>query len=206
MSLAPAKSAAPKDSEPPSASEPPPTLANAPGTPPPTGTAISSSHKRTAKSNQKRIRGKNQYTKDRDENEESPARSVSRDIQRTAEDSHPKSPSSDTRQSSKSKSAAASKMTMLDMKRRVAAIMEFISRTQVDLAAEAAYQTSSSSGEASPEKASVDARSSAIGSSGALKGESADGSVTDKEFRDLTCVEMMDVLTRDMVKWQNHYT
>ncbi|KAJ4147729.1 hypothetical protein LMH87_002236 [Akanthomyces muscarius] len=206
MSLAPAKSAAPKDSEPPSASEPPPTLANAPGTPPPTGTAISSSHKRTSKSNQKRIRGKNQYTKDRDENEESPARSVSRDIQRTAEDSHPKSPSSDTRQSSKSKSAAASKMTMLDMKRRVAAIMEFISRTQVDLAAEAAYQTSSSSGEASPEKASVDARSSAKGSSGALKGESADDSVTDKEFRDLTCVEMMDVLTRDMVRWQYHYT
>lgn len=94
---------------------------------------------------------------------------------------------------------------MLDMRRRVAAIMEFISRTQVDLAAEAACQTSSSSGEASQEKASVDAESSAKGSGRALS-EFADGSVTDKEFRDLTCVEMMDVLTRDMVRWQNHYT
>ncbi|OAQ98163.1 hypothetical protein LLEC1_03584, partial [Akanthomyces lecanii] len=203
MPLAPAKSGETKDGEPPSAPEPPPTIVDAPGTPPSTGAAMSSSHKRTVKSNQKRVRGKNQYTKDRDEIEGSPARSMSRDIQRTAEDSHPKSPSSDTRQSSKSNKAAASKMTMLDMKRRVAAIMEFISRTQVDLAAEAACQTSSSSGRASPEKESM--KSSVKNSSGALDGF-ADDSVTDKAFRELTCVEMMDVLTRNMVRWQNHYT
>ncbi len=204
MPLNTAKQAVPKASEPSSASEPTPVITNAPGTPPSTGAAIGSSHKRTAKSNQKRIRGKNQYTKDRDENEESPARSVSRDIQRTAEESHPKSPSSDTRQSSKAKSAAVNKLTMLDMKRRVAAIMEFISRTQVDLAAEAACQTSSSSGEATPQKTSTDDASNFKDRSGVLD-QSAEGSVTDREFRDLTCVEMMDVLTRDMVKWQNHY-
>lgn len=196
---------APKPIEPPAASEPTPPIANTPGTPPPSTTAVGSSHKRTAKSNQKRIRGKNQYTKDRDENETSPARSVSRDIQRTVEESHPKSPASDTRQHSKTKSAAANRMTMLDMRRRVAAIMEFISRTQVDLAAEAACHSSSSSGEASPQKTPVDGGGNSKEQNG-ISSEVADGSVTDKEFRNLTCVEMMDVLTRDMVKWQNHFT
>ncbi|KAJ3498871.1 hypothetical protein NLG97_g785 [Lecanicillium saksenae] len=200
-----AKPTAPKINEPQSASETAPAITNPPGTPPPTSMAVGSSHKRTAKSNQKRIRGKNQYTKDRDENEESPARSVSRDIQRTAEESHPKSPSSDTRQHSKAKVAASNKMTMLDMKRRVAAIMEFISRTQVDLAAEAACQTSSSSGEASPQKTPLEDGITSKDHT-AIIGGITDGSVTDKEFRNLTCVEMMDVLTRDMVKWQNHYT
>lgn len=205
MPIATTKLEAPKASEPSSASEPTPTVANAPGTPPPTSVLIGSSHKRPAKFNQKRIRGKNQYTKDRDENEESPARSVSRDIQRTVEESQPKSPSSDTRQGSKAKATATSKMTMLDMKRRVAAIMEFISRTQLDLAAEAAYQMSSSSGEATPHNIPTDDESNAKKHAGVL-GETAEGSVTEKEFRNLTCVEMMDVLTRDMVKWQNHYT
>ncbi|KAF1735566.1 Histone deacetylase complex subunit CTI6 [Beauveria bassiana] len=203
--LATTKPVAPKASEASSASAPTPTVTtNAPGTPPPTSTTIGSSHKRTAKSQQKRIRGKNQYTKDREEVEESPARSESRDFQRTAEESHPKSPSSDTRQSSKIKPSAASKITMVDMKRRVAAIMEFISRTQVDLAAEAACQTNSSSGEASPQKVSMDNGDQAKGSGGL--DHTAEGSITDKEFRNLACVEMMDVLTRDMVKWQNHYT
>lgn len=200
--------AIPKISEPPSASEPATNPASAPGTPPPTNVIIGSSHKRTAKNNQKRMRGKNQYTKDREENEESPARSMSRDIQRTADESHPKSPSSETRQTSKVKAAISSKMTMLDMKRRVAAIMEFISRTQVDLAAEAAYHTSSCSGEASPQKTAPEddiKKLKDIHSNGALGGI-ADASPVEKDFRDLTCVEMMDVLTRDMVKWQTHYT
>jgi hypothetical protein len=97
----------------------------------------------------------------------------------------------------------SSKMTMLDMKRRVAAIMEFISRTQVDLAAEATFSNVSSSGDASPHH-------SVINDSGNLPGETSDaskfpGEVSEKDFKDLSCVEMMDVLTRDMVKWQNHY-
>ncbi|KAM3548298.1 hypothetical protein MY1884_009241 [Beauveria asiatica] len=203
--LATAKPVAAKASEASSASAPTPTVTtNAPGTPPPTSATIGSSHKRTAKSHQKRIRGKNQYTKDRDEAEESPARSVSRDVQRTAEESHPKSPSSDTRQNSKVKPSAGSKITMVDMKRRIAAILEFISRTQVDLAAEAACQPNSSSGEASPQKVSMDEGNNAKGAGGL--DHTAEGSITEKEFRALPCVEMMDVLTRDMVKWQNHYT
>lgn len=190
------------------ASEPAPITGIAPGTPPPTNMAIGSSHKRTAKSNQKRIRGKNQYTKDRDENDESPARSVSRDIQRAADDSTPKSPSTDSRHGSRVKHAASNKLTMLDMKRRVAAILEFISRTQVDLAAEAACQTSSSSGAASPQKPDSDQPDRNLNDmpESLILGDAADIPISDREFRDLNCIEMMDVLTRDMVKWQNHYT
>ncbi|KAM3426336.1 hypothetical protein MY4824_010018 [Beauveria thailandica] len=182
--LATAKPVAAKASETSSACAPTPTVTtNAPGTPPPTSATIGSSHKRTAKSHQKRIRGKNQYTKDRDEAEESPARSVSRDVQRTAEESHPKSPSGDTRQNSKVKPSAGSKITMVDMKRRIAAILEFISRTQVDLAAEAACQPNSSSRETSPQKVSMDDGNNAKGAGGL--DHTAEGSITEKEFRAL---------------------
>ena len=98
-------------------------------------------------------------------------------------------------------------MSMLDMKRRVAAIMDFISRTQVDLAAEGSIASSSSSnsGGGSPQKVSSaqlqDAAVKAV-----EEGGLASVVMSTQEFRDLNCVEMMDVLTRDMVKWQNHYT
>ena len=132
---------------------------------------------------------------------------MSRDIQRTGEEANaatrPKSPSNEMRVTSKAKNAISSKMTMLDMKRRVAAIMEFISRTQVDLAAEATFSNASSSGDTSPHHPITS-------ESGNLQDETSGanklpGEVNDKDFKDLSCVEMMDVLTRDMVKWQNHY-
>lgn len=87
------------------------------------------------------------------------------------------------------------------MKRRVAAIMEFISRTQVDLAAETDEQTSStSSHRVTPDRKSLNPVDSPAEGSDS-------GAVTNKaEFEQLSCLEMMDVLTRDMVRWQNHYS
>lgn len=90
------------------------------------------------------------------------------------------------------------------MKRRVGAIMDFISRTQVDLAAEGSITPSSNttSGEGSPQKTP----------SAQLNGEAekaADDVATiipEGDFKNLDCMQMMDVLTRDMVKWQNQYT
>lgn len=35
-------------------------------------------------------------------------------------------------------------------------------------------------------------------------GNAGDGDVA-KEFKDLSCLEMMDVLTRQLVKWQNEF-
>ncbi|KAF4124691.1 PHD-finger, partial [Geosmithia morbida] len=118
---------------------------------------------------------------------------------------------------SKSKAAMAHKMSMLDMRRRVGAIMDFISRTQVDLAAEGAMTSSSSSsnasnpgsGQASPQKGGTPSRQlrgEAGDAEAAAGGTDAGANAGEKDFKDLNCMEMMDVLTRDMVKWQNQYT
>jgi hypothetical protein len=82
------------------------------------------------------------------------------------------------------------------MKRRVAAIMDFISRTQVDLAAEAALDRSNTSTQ-SP----LDPAKSPMGKDAKEQGDSPESKI----FKELSCMEMMDVLTRDMVKWQNQY-
>lgn len=92
---------------------------------------------------------------------------------------------------------------MLDMKRRVAAIMEFISRTQLDLAAEALEHTSTStSGNATPTKQISADEAAAVG----FIANESDIRTGKKDFEKLSCIEMMDVLTRDMVKWQNQYS
>ncbi|KAG6005446.1 hypothetical protein E4U21_007915 [Claviceps maximensis] len=177
-----------------------PSLAPAPDTPPTSHPISGSSHKRGARSN-RRGKGKNQYTKDRDVDEGSPARSMSRDIQKGDEATttgHSKS-SVNEHKTSKGKSNMASKMSMLDMKRRVAAIMEFISRTQVDLATEAPLSQSSSGQETPQEKPESVQTSSETANSDAP--DTSDSS----RFNELNCMEMMDVLTRDMVRWQNQY-
>ena len=129
-----------------------------PGTPPTPHTTSGTSHKKGARSNHKKGKGKNQHTKDRDaEREDSPARSMSRDIPKNMDEpsGNTKAAASEHKHSSKSKPSVAHKMSMLDMKRRVGAIMDFISRTQVDLAAEGSISSSTSSsnpasGEAAP--------------------------------------------------------
>lgn len=177
---------------------------SAPGTPPPTSASTSMPQKKVNKNHPKRTRGKPQSIKDQDAAiEGSPTRSTSRDISRPAINEPErtrlsKSPSHDQKHSSKIKAALASKMTLLDMRRRVAAIMEFISRTQVDLAAEAAGQISSSTSKStSPSHPSTTPLDEASG---------YDGQIYTRDFKDLTCMEMMDILTRDMVKWQNQYS
>lgn len=180
-----------------------------PGTPPATHTT-GSSHKKGARSNHKKGKGKNQYTKDRDiDRDDSPARSLSRDVSKHPEDhstgAHTKAHSGDHKSTSKGKHGVPHKMSMLDMKRRVGAIMDFISRTQVDLAAEGSIGSSSSSGDESPQKTPSAQLNGEAEKPAETNGQNGNIS-TDKEFKDLNCIEMMDVLTRDMVKWQNQYT
>ncbi|KAM0377975.1 hypothetical protein ACHAPK_001483 [Fusarium culmorum] len=171
-----------------------------PDTPPASHQPVSGTQKRGGRTAHKKGKGRNQYTRDRDGEGESPARSMSRDIQKTSDEStpaHPK-PTSEHRHG-KSKPAMHHKLNMVDMKRRVGAIMDFISRTQVDLAAETLPVTNenTSNGEVSLQKT--------LGSETAEK-ESTRESSEGTEFKDLNPMEMMDVLTRDMVKWQNQYT
>lgn len=137
---------------------------------------------------------------------------MSRDIQKpddTSSATHLKSPvPQEPKQTSKVKSSATNKMTMLDMKRRVTAIMDFISRTQIDLAAEGGQSSSSDSGTSTPGKAAEVLQENGLlqiqQAEGAL-GEAVLGAIDGKDFKELNCMEMMDVLTRDMVKWQNQY-
>lgn len=181
-----------KSAEPSTFPEPAPVPSPIPGTPPTSHSSTANTQKRTSRSNHKKGKGKNQYTKDRNtETEHSPARSVSRDAQRPTNattSAHAKH-TSDHKGSSKTKLGIAGRMSMLDMKRRVAAIMDFISRTQVDLAAEATLDRSNSS----TNQHSQDPTTSPT------------DTPMSKDFKDLSCIEMMDVLTRDMVKWQNQY-
>lgn len=215
MPLAATKPVRVKSVEPPSAE--PPAPAQPPGTPPTSHPAAGSTQKRTARSSHKRGKGRNQYTRDRDvDNDESPARSMSRDIQKSADEpSSAKAPAGDGKQASRGKQGAAHKMSMLDMKRRVAAIMEFISRTQVDLAGEnggsittttTTSSSSSSSNADTPHKgdahSAAEEREDGEATNDMMTPEASDA----KRFKELSCVEMMDVLTRDMVKWQNQYT
>ncbi|KAL6813692.1 hypothetical protein V8C40DRAFT_256756 [Trichoderma camerunense] len=181
-----------KSAEPSTFPEPAPVPSPIPGTPPASHSSTANPQKRTSRSNHKKGKGKNQYTKDRNaETEHSPARSVSRDAQRATNATtfiHAKH-TSDHKGSSKTKLGIAGRMSMLDMKRRVAAIMDFISRTQVDLAAEATLDRSNNS----TNQHSQDPTASPT------------DTPMSKDFKDLSCIEMMDVLTRDMVKWQNQY-
>ncbi|PHH86591.1 hypothetical protein CDD83_10013 [Cordyceps sp. RAO-2017] len=209
LPLAATKANQTKSVEPPAAEESS-AVAPPPGTPPTSNPAATQSHKRGARSNHKRGKGKNQYTKDRDpDKEESPARSTSRETQKNGEEptSHPKPSTADSKHGAKNKQTAGGKMSMLDMKRRVAAIMEFISRTQVDLAAE---NGGSGNGQDIPQQAKAaqtngdsagGRRQEGGGAAGSVKGASSEA----KGFKELNCMEMMDVLTRDMVKWQNQY-
>ncbi|EHK18664.1 uncharacterized protein TRIVIDRAFT_225227 [Trichoderma virens Gv29-8] len=181
-----------KSAEPLTFPEPAPVPSPVPGTPPANHSSTANAHKRTSRSNHKKGKGKNQYTKDRNaELEHSPARSVSRDAQRATNattSTHAKH-TSDHKGSSKTKLGIAGRMSMLDMKRRVAAIMDFISRTQVDLAAEATLDRSNNSTNQHSQDPTTSPTDTPIS----------------KDFKDLSCIEMMDVLTRDMVKWQNQY-
>ncbi|KHN98855.1 transcriptional regulator Cti6 [Metarhizium album ARSEF 1941] len=200
MPLAAVKSAQQKPAESRS-KEASPAIAQPPGTPPTTHPTASSSHKRGARGSRKG-KGRNQYSRDREQDDESPARSMSRDIQKGDEATttgHSKS-SVNEHKTSKAKASMTNKMSMLDMKRRVAAIMEFISRTQVDLAAEASFSQSSSGRETPQEKPA-----SSQPNVNTDNGDTPEPSYLSR-FKDLSCMEMMDALTRDMVKWQNQYS
>ncbi|KAI1475790.1 hypothetical protein F4774DRAFT_413562 [Daldinia eschscholtzii] len=203
------ESAQPPD--PPISSQPPPDT-------PPTAPVTTNSHKKKA-TNQKK-KGRNQYTKDRDnrDHDESPARSVSRDITRNGDEngtSHTKSTHEPTSKQSKAKGGMNSRITMTDMKRRANNILEYITRTQVELASE---PLSDSAGTQQNSNGTVTAVPS-IKVNGDNKkhdnvGITINGPVTNglshglpslKEFKDMSCIEMMDILTRDLVKWQQEF-
>lgn len=104
---------------------------------------------------------------------------------------------------------------MTDMKRRAAALLDFISRTQVELAGETASSSTDGKGD-EPKDAKVNGDTSAHAATSDDK-KQQDGAATpkteqngqvsgEKEFKEFSCMEMMDSLTRRLVKWQQEYT
>ena len=94
---------------------------------------------------------------------------------------------------------------MSDMKKRVGAILEFISRTQFEMAGES---MSIANGEAVEKMIrNIADGLPMIKVNGDQNGEgSKDGETSpNKEFKELSCLEMMDVLTRQLVKWQKEF-
>ncbi|KAL3493220.1 hypothetical protein BJX62DRAFT_87931 [Aspergillus germanicus] len=108
--------------------------------------------------------------------------------------------------------------TMNEMKRRVAAILEFISRMQVEMAVAGESTTPPGIGERPNGTGSILLRAVAELQEGTLSNNVEDGSSgtadrgagsaelpTEKDFKDLSSLEMMDVLTRHLLKWQQEY-
>jgi hypothetical protein len=109
---------------------------------------------------------------------------------------------------------------MNEMKRRVAAILEFVSKMQGDTGAKNSQNNShgSSSGPSGSRTPNGVSQSASNGSGGnlqtvaLLKGVEAglsaaqvNGEKAEREFRDMASGEMMNVLTRELVGWQSVY-
>lgn len=114
---------------------------------------------------------------------------------------------------------------MNEVKRRVAAILDFISRMQVEMAASGETVTppdnngngnNGLSARASLVKGVQDqlgsmltsANSEGASTASSTAASAADYDVTkerEKDFKELSSVEMMDVLTRHLLKWQQEY-
>jgi hypothetical protein len=103
---------------------------------------------------------------------------------------------------------------MTDMKRRAAALLDFISRTQVELAGETAPSPTDSksddakdpktNGETSAPTATVETpkRPDGVAPKPSLNGDVSGP----KDFKELSCTEMMDSLATRLVKWQQVYS
>lgn len=201
------ESAQPPD--PPVLSQPP--LESTPAPPTPVGTTTKK------KPTHSRKKGRNQYTKDRDnEHEASPARSISRDVPRNADENgtnHAKNPAHEGAGKSKAKGGMSSRVTMSDMKRRVHGILDYISRKQLELVGEPLSDLSSAPSQAGTEDGPATTKvngdtseQKATGevpmTSGAASHVPADPTAL---FKEMSCVEMMDALTRDLMKWQQEF-
>lgn len=107
--------------------------------------------------------------------------------------------------------------TLNEMKRRVAAILEFISRMQVEMAVAGESSTTPPGNGERPngiilkavgeqlENVLLSTASEGEPATGTADSDAGVGQPAEKDFKDLTSVEMMDVLTRHLLKWQQEY-
>ncbi|KAJ0123051.1 PHD-finger domain-containing protein [Diaporthe amygdali] len=192
--------------------EAPPSSQPTPDTPP-THTPVQSSSK-PKRPQAKKGKGRNQYTKDRDVRDEtSPARSQSRDVQGhdAGHTHHGKPGEASHKPHSRAKGGFNSKVSMTDMKRKASAMLDYISRTQVEMAGETTPPNNDSpkTGEGvAPQSAGNGARSGQRKAPELTSGESnstAHAMGAQKDFKELSSMEMMARLSTDLVKWQQEF-
>jgi hypothetical protein len=108
----------------------------------------------------------------------------------------------------KSRGQMSTKITMNDMKRKAAALLDFISRTQMELAGESLAVSTAGTANNSTSGSSAAAADKPPGEASATPAPAPAGDGDprpDKDFKELGCMEMMDTLTRRLVKWQQQY-
>ncbi|RKF60401.1 putative fyve phd zinc finger [Erysiphe neolycopersici] len=156
---------------------------------------------------------KNHFTRERDQqvhDDQHSYRSQSRDALRTDDTSqtYPNGGFSSEPRTSKFK-GNPSKVTMTDMKRRISAILDFISRTQLEMASESIYyatedsvrnkaQRQTDAPQASQVECDLEGRINVLN-------HATEISHSPKEFKDLSCRDMMDILTKQLIKWQKDF-
>lgn len=184
----------------------PPSSQLTPDSPPTSAPAPTASKPKRSKK-----KGRNQYTKDREAREEtSPARSQSRDVpgHDSGPSHHGKGGEGQSKSHGRTKGGFNSKVSMTDMKRKAHAMLDYISRTQVEMAGEVTPPDDESHrpSDHSVATAAVDTAPTAEQKPPEVNGEAGNSTNATKDFKDLSSMEMMDVLTRDLVKWQKEFT
>ena len=99
-----------------------------------------------------------------------------------------------------------SRTSLNDMKRRVAGILEYISHTQVDMAGSAAAVITKSSTSSSSPPNGTGSDKPGVPTETVVSAALSDLDAIDEQaFASLSSLEMMEVLTRRLIKWQNEY-
>ena len=188
---------------------------------PPRSIPANSSHKKAVRPTKKKV-GRNQYTRDRDAAADVRAEAARTVHSRDGEDGHGDTMGRLLPNGSKPARpkhiSNPGRTSMNELRKRAAGILEYISRTQVEMAGErtpSGTQTPSKSSS----KAPVAAASSASGASklsnvdnqdevtGIARAEegTVDSKVAMEKFKGMSALHMMDVLTREIVHWQQQH-
>ncbi|CZS91798.1 related to CTI6 Cyc8-Tup1 Interacting protein [Rhynchosporium agropyri] len=202
-SVAKSTEVAPQPLDPPPSSQP-----AAPDTPPPNPPPVS--HKKGGRppNARKGKLGKNQYTKEREglgNDGQSPNRSQSRDVSKPEESEAASiKPTSHEGKIGRTK-GINSKVAMLDMKKRVTAMLAFISQTEYELGGSISPTTEEATAEIM--KGLADGlpmiRINGENGHGSKGGEA--GEHSSREFKDLSCKEMIVDLTKQLLRWQDEF-
>jgi len=175
----------------------------------PSVTAASPSHKKNTRVAPRRGRvGRNQYTRDRDgidDNRESP-----RPQTRDGENGVVEPPIAPSVRAVKMKQLNPNRTSMNELKKRVAGMMDFISRTQVELAGETmppdgVVQASATPGLSRPGIMRTASVKGASKLRQEIDGSEEESRVEEGVFQTMSSNEMLDVLTRRLVHWQKDH-